>query len=215
IFYDQLLERVKAVPGVKGAATINILHIVPSGSLLYFAVEGMPPRQLAQYPIGQSRGVSPNYFDLMNIPIRSGRGFQDSDLAENAQHCLLINETMARSYFRNESPIGKKIIMVESPKYETWSIIGVAADVKDLGVDREPQPEMYFPGFNNNGVLLVHTAVAPRSLTPAIRQIVKSIDPYQPLGQVRTMREVLDDSLSTRRFPVSLMTLFSVLALVL
>jgi len=149
-----------------------------------------------------------------NIQIREGRGFQDSDTAENAPHRLIINETMARTYFRNESPIGKKIFIPDAPKREEWTIVGVVADVKDLGVDRDPQPEIYSPTYDNN-ILLAHTTVDPLSLTHAIRQVVKSIDPSQPVGQARAMREVLDESLSRRKFPVDLMSLFSALALIL
>jgi putative ABC transport system permease protein len=215
VFYDQLLGKVKSLPGVKDAATINILHIVPSGSLIYFGVEGMSPRGRAQYPLAQARGVSPNYFDLMNIPIREGRQFQDPDAAENAPRAVIINETLARSYFRNQSPIGKKILMADAaPKLEGWMIVGVVADVKDLGVDRDPQPEIYFPGYDNR-ILLAHTTVDPLSLAPAIRQVVKSIDPSQPIAQARRMRDILDESLSRRKFPVDLMTLFSALALIL
>jgi putative ABC transport system permease protein len=131
VFYDQLLGKVKSLPGVKDAATINILHIVPSGSLLYFGVEGMAPRGRAQYPLAQARGVSPNYFGMMNIPIREGRQFQDSDTAENAPHAVIVNETLARSYFRNESPIGKKVLMADdAPNLDGWTIVGVVADVK-------------------------------------------------------------------------------------
>jgi ABC-type antimicrobial peptide transport system permease subunit len=105
--------------------------------------------------------------------------------------------------------------MADAPKEEVyWTIVGVAADVKDLGVDRDPQPEIYFPGYDNN-ILLAHTTVDPLSLAPAIRQVVKSIDPSQPIGQTRSMREILDGSLSGRKFPVDLMTLFSALALIL
>ncbi|HEU0178957.1 MAG TPA: ABC transporter permease [Blastocatellia bacterium] len=215
VFYDQLLGKVKSLPGVKDAATINILHIVPSGSLLYFGVEGMAPRGRAQYPLAQARGVSPNYFDMMNIPIREGRQFQDSDTAENAPHAVIVNETLARSYFRNESPVGKKVLMADdAPKLDGWTIVGVVADVKDLGVDRDPQPEIYFPGYDNR-ILLAHTTVDPLSLASAIRQVVKSIDPSQPIGQVRAMRDVLNESLSRRKFPVDLMSLFSALALIL
>jgi len=101
-----------------------------------------------------------------------------------------------------------------APKLEAWTVVGIATDIKDLGVDRDPQPEIYFPGYDNN-ILLAHTTVDPLSLAPAIRQIVKSIDPSQPISQMRSMRDVLDESLSMRRFPVDLMSLFSALALIL
>src|SRR5262249_8240526 len=152
----------------KDAATISILHIVPSGSLLYFGVEGMAPRGRAQYPLAQARGVSPNYFDLMNIPIREGRQFQDSDTAENAPHAVIVNEILARSYFPKEPPRGKKALRAAArPKREGGTTVGVVADVKALGVERDPHPDIFFPAYDNN-ILLAHTTVDPLSLAPAI-----------------------------------------------
>ena len=213
-FYVRLLEKVKALPGVKGVAVINILPVVPSLSLMHFGVADAPPRQLAAYPIAQIRTVSLNYFELMSIPITKGRNFQKSDLAK-AQRGVIINETLARTQFPGQDPVGKGLLVVEAPKPFALPIVGVAANVKDLGLDREPEPEIYFLGFWYDEILLVHTAVDPASLTPAIRREVRSLDPYQPIGQVRTMRDIVDDSLSKRKLLANLMTMFSGLALAL
>jgi putative ABC transport system permease protein len=213
-FYLQLLENIKTSPGVKGSAAINILPIVPSLSLMHFGVEGMAPRRLEEYPVGQTRGVSPGYFELMNIPIRAGRSFQDSDLG-NVQRGCIINETLARTYFRDQNPIGRKILAVEAPTSVAIPIVGVAADVRDLGVDRDAEPEMYFLGFGPDEVLLVHTAVDPLSLAGAIRGEVRALDPYQPVGEIRTMQNIVDESFSRRKVLASLMASFSGLALIL
>jgi predicted permease len=213
-FYRQLLERVRALPGVKGATTISVLHIVPSLALMRFAVEGTPALPLKEYPIAQIRGVLPGYFELMNIPIRRGQSFQDSDLGATTPRGFIINETMARFYFRNEDPIGRKILVgVSSKSPLAIPIIGVAADVRDLGVDKEPQAEIYGPGIG--GILLVHTSVDPLSLSSAIQKAVQSVDPYQPIARLRTMQEVIESSVARRKFLVSLMTIFSGLALAL
>ena len=215
MFYQQLLERVNALPGVSGAATINILHIVPSLGLMHFGVEGMPPQQLSQYPVAQTRNVSAGYFQLMNIPIRVGRSFEESDLAPGAQRSFIINESLARRYFPGEDPIGKKLLVVEAAKPFAVPIVGVAADVKDIGVDKAPEPEVYSVGFWYNEVLLVHASGDPLSLTSAIRGEVQALDPYQPVGEVRTMQNVVDESLGQRKLLAGLMALFSGLALVL
>jgi predicted permease len=214
-FYQQLLDNVKRLPAVEGAATINVLHIVPSLGLMHFGVEGAPAQQLAQYPIAQIRSVSPGYFELMNIPIKGGRSFQDRDVAETAQPGCIINETLARTYFPSQDPTGKRILMVEAPSLYGVPIIGVAADVKDIGLDKAAEPEIYSVGFSYDEVLLVHTTGNPHSVTGAIRRGVQAIDPYQPIGQVRTMQEVVDESLSRRKLLANLMAMFSALALIL
>jgi predicted permease len=210
----QLLEKVKALPGVRNAAMINILPIVPSRGLMHFGIEGMSTRQMAEYPVGQTRAVSPGYFELMNISIRSGSSYQAQDLGKPQRGCI-INETLARTFFPGEDPIGRKILLVEAPSPESATIIGLAADVRDLGADREPEPEMYFLGFGYDEILLVHTAAEPLSLAGPIRRELQTIDPRQPIGNIRTMADVVDESFAQRKLLVILMALFSVLALVL
>jgi predicted permease len=215
-FCKQLLERVELLPGVESAATTTVLPIAPSASLIHFAVEGIPASTNGVYPIAQVRTVSPGYFDLMNIPVTRGRIFQASDqVSRTIPRGLIVNETLARFYFPEHDPIGKRILMVDSPQPEAVPIVGVVADARDLGLDREPEPEIYTEGFWYGEVLLVHTTAEPRYLTSAIRQEVRSLDPYEPIGRVRTMQEVLDESLSARRLMVTLMAIFSSLALIL
>src|SRR5262249_5458169 len=162
-FYLQLLDEAKALPGVQAATAINVLQILPSLSLMHFGVEGAPPRQLADYPVGQIRTVAPGYFDVMNVRILAGRGFEAADMAKAERGCI-INATLARTYFPNQDPIGRRILAVEAPKPETVPIIGVADDTRDLGLDRLPDPEIYFFGFGYDEILLVHTAGDPLML---------------------------------------------------
>jgi ABC-type antimicrobial peptide transport system permease subunit len=151
----------------------------------------------------------------MDIPIINGRSFQDADMAETAERAYIINETLARTHLPGEDPIGKKIVVVEAPKPYTVTIIGVTADTKDLGVDRQIEPEIFGVGFSSTAVLFVHSEGNPLALTSTIRESVKSIDPYQPVGEVRTLKSVVDDSLADRKILATLMSLFSALGLVL
>jgi predicted permease len=210
----QVLEKVKALPGVRDAAMTNIMPIVPSRSLMHFGIEGMGTRELAAYPVGQTRAVSPGYFELMNIPIRSGSSYKVADLGKRGRGCI-INETLAKVFFTGEDPVGRKILLVEAPRPESATIVGIAADVRDLGADREPEPEMSFLGFGYDEILLVHTAVDPLSVAGAVRREVQSIDARQPIGSVRTMGEVVDESFAQPKLLVILMGLFSGLALLL
>jgi len=213
-FFLQALERVKSLPGVRNAATTNILPVVPSLGLMHFGIEGMPQRSLAEYPVGQTRAVSPGYFELMNIPIRSGSSFESGDLGK-AQRTCIINEALARIFFPGQDPIGRKILLVEAPRPETATVVGLAADARDLGADREPEPEIYFLGFGSDEILLVHTTVDPLSLAGPIRREMQSIDSREAVGNIRTMADVLDESFAQRKLLVLLMGLFSALALVL
>jgi len=213
-FFLQALERVKTLPGISNAATTNILPIVPSLGLMHFGIEGMPQRSLAEYPVGQTRAVSPGYFELMNIPIRSGSSFESGDLGK-AQRTCIINEALARIFFPGQDPIGRKILLVEAPRPETATVVGLAADARDLGADREPEPEIYFLGFGSDEILLVHTTVDPLSLAGPIRREMQSIDSREAVGNIRTMADVLDESFAQRKLLVLLMGLFSALALVL
>jgi predicted permease len=113
-FYQDLLQRVKVAPAVRDAATINILPIVPSMGLMHFGVEGQAPRSLTEYPVAQTRSVSPGYFETMNIPLLQGRSFQPSDLMQGAPEGYVINDRLAKLYFGNQDPIGKKILVVEA-----------------------------------------------------------------------------------------------------
>jgi putative ABC transport system permease protein len=213
-YFLQVLERVKALPGVSNTATTSILPVVPSRGVMHFGIDGTPPRALAEYPVGQSRAVSPGYFESMNIPIRSGISFQPGDLQKPERACI-INETLARTFFPGQDPIGRRILLVEATRPETAMIVGLAADARDLGADRQPEPEMYFSGFGYDEIVLVHTSVDPQSLAGPIRREVQSIDPGQAIGAIRTMEEIVDESFAQRRLLVSVMGLFSVLALVL
>ncbi|HEY6329404.1 MAG TPA: FtsX-like permease family protein [Blastocatellia bacterium] len=94
-------------------------------------------------------------------------------------------------------------------------VIGIAADARDLGIDRDPEPEMYYSGFNNSSSLLIQTAIDPHAIVSGVREAIRSLDPHQPIGQIRTMQEIVNASLANRRLLVSFMSLFSFLALAL
>jgi len=215
-FFQELLQRVKEAPGVRDAATINILPIVPSLGLMHFGVEGQAVRSLTEYPVAQIRSISPGYFETMNIPLLQGRSFQQADLLPDSQEGYVINERMAKLYFENQNPIGKKVVVVEAPQPYTVPIVGVVADIKDVGLDKNVDPEIYDVGFQGSSALILRTDIGdPSSLVPTVRNIVQSIDPEQPIGDAKTIAEIIDTSLSQRKLLASLMGLFSTLAIIL
>ena len=109
-FNQRLLTNIAALPGVDKAAVIDNFPLASSNAKTRFAIEGLPSPEAGQFPVAQIRGISPHYFDVMKIALRSGRNFTEDDIANN-RNFYIINETMSRRYFPSEDPVGKKIVM--------------------------------------------------------------------------------------------------------
>ncbi len=214
-FDRDLLPRIAALPGVQGVATIDYFPLTPFNAKTRFAVEGAPPSAPGHFPVAQIRNVSQDYFQVMGIAVKGGRVFTTDDIANN-RNFFIINETMARRYFPNEDPVGKNILMgVMFPNPIAVPVIGVVADVKDLGLDTQVEPEIYAPGFSNQQMLMIRSAGDPAGLAAAVRQAVFATDSEQPIHQMRTMEEALSAVLARRRLSVWLTGMFAGLALLL
>ncbi len=219
-FYQRLTPRIQALPGVEQAALIDRLPFAPSLHISRFAAEGQQPEP-GKEPITQFRGVDHRFFEMMRIPLLRGRLFDEkyvarawTSLADDTE--VIINETMARRFFPNQDPVGKHIFMHwGSAKPTAVLIIGVVADIKDLGLDAAVEPEIYWPGVGYEAVILARTNIDPLSLASAVRQAVLSTDPALPLQQARSVEEILDASLARRRFTLILLCLSALLALLL
>jgi putative ABC transport system permease protein len=220
-FYQRLMPRIQALPGVEQAALIDRLTFAPSFNLSRFVAEGQQPEP-GKEPITHIRSVDHRFFEMMRIPRREGRLFDEKDVAKELNDLaddneVIINETMARRFFANQDPIGKRIFMhwgLDKPT--AVRIIGVVGDIKDLGVDAMVEPEIYWPGgAARETVLLARTNVDPAGVASAVRQTVMSIDPALPLGQARSVEEILDSSLARRRFTLNMLSVSALLALLL
>jgi putative ABC transport system permease protein len=212
-FYQRLTQRIQALPGVEQAALIDRLPFAPSFRISRFVAEGQQPEP-GKEPIAQMRMADHRFFETMRIPRRVGRLFDEKDVI--ADNKVIINETMARSFFPNQDPAGKRIFMhFGSGKPTPVMIIGVVADIKDLGLDAPVEPTIYWPGVGGEAVLLARTNVDPLSLASAVRQAALSIDPALPLQQARSVEEILDASLARRRFTLNLLGVSALLALLL
>jgi putative ABC transport system permease protein len=214
-FYQQLVTRVQALPGVKQAALIDRLPLAPSGAIEPFWVEGQQTEP-GKEPLAQMRSVDQRFFDLMQISLRNGRFFSEAEIVNNPKRYVIVNETLARRFFSNQDPLGKRIFF-RGPQNEpnVFPIIGVVADIKDTGLDAPVEPEIYFTGIGREAVLLARTAVDPLSLAQAVRQSALSIDPALPLPQARSVEEILSDSYARRRLGASFLSVFALLALLL
>ena len=163
------------------------------------------------------RVVSPEYFDVMGVRVVRGQLFTGRDRA-GSPAVAVVNEAMARRYWPGEDPMGKRLNLGD-PDTSPWrTIVGVVRDVRHEGLDKEPYPQMYSPAaqFPRRGMTLVARAAAdPASLVPAVRRELTSLDKDMPLYNVRTMEQVLSDSVSRRRFQMLLIAAFAFVGLLL
>src|SRR5580658_3938941 len=219
-FWQQVLDRVHALPGVESAALGTAIPLTDDHSRTDITVEGMPLPKPGSFPHPDIHYVSPNYEKTLGIRLLRGRGFTDTD-RENAPLVAMINATVAQRLFPGADPVGKRFIFghLEAKRAPRWvTIVGVIADTKLYGLANPARLEVYAPfrQFVPNGMaLLVKSGQEPATLVSAIRGIVASIDKEQPIFGIATMQEVVNASVSTRRITLILLGLFSGLGLVL
>jgi putative ABC transport system permease protein len=221
-FYRALTSRIKVLPGVVNASTVFQLPLAGSGASTSIVVAGRP-NPSANRPSVVIHMAGPEYFRTMGIPIVRGRDFTERDDL-NAPPVLIINEALARQYFPNEDPIGKRVapgfstLPVRDDESGMREIVGVVADVKHQTLQAAPQPEIYFAQSQMPMAamtMVVRTTGDPRALQRELRNVVGSLDRDAPVYAVRTVEEILDRSVATPRFNTVLIGLFAALALVL
>jgi predicted permease len=216
-FYDQLFQRVRALPGVESAGGIDSLPLDGGGSTQPIAIEGHPAVPMAEQPEVAVRIVEPGFFQTLRIPLLQGRAFDSSDV-EDRPAVILISESMAKRFWLGENPVGKRLKMTFFPE-KTREIIGVVGDIKQEGLDvTEPEATLYLPmtqqvrGYMS---LVVRTSTPPASLISGISNVIHELDREQPVMDVITMDEILANSLSHQRFNMLLLATFAGLALLL
>jgi putative ABC transport system permease protein len=212
-FYDQVIQRVAAIPGVRDAALSNAFPVEGRAIGYFFNMEGRPALDPTKAPTFWLHTISPSYLQTLGIPLLAGRGFNDADTA-SAPLVGIINETMARHFWPNENPIGQHVIYArESLRVE---IVGIAADVKIGGLgDNTAYNQMYVPYRQRTFLSMWLITRGSSSVASAARQEILSIDRDQPIGAVRTMDEVIANSVSQPRLRTALIGAFAALALVL
>jgi putative ABC transport system permease protein len=218
-FYNQVIEKVSAIPGVQDAGLINTLPL-DKGPTTGFRVEGRPITTPDKWPMVNYRAVSPNYFRAMGVPVVQGRAYTERDNS-NAPPVMIINQQTAREIFPDENPVGKRITFgnVDQNQQPVWfEIVGVVANVRSLELREESQSEIYFSSLQDNWVamsLVVRSTVEPASLSAAVRQAVNEVDKSVPVSQVKTMDRVVSESITQPRFNLFLLVLFSTVAMLL
>jgi putative ABC transport system permease protein len=216
-FFHEVLQNARAVPGVEVIGAVSPLPLGGEISMNILTIEGRPAPGPGERLITNSRVVSPDYFRAMSIPLIKGRYFTEQD-NKDAPRVVIINETLARKYFPGEEALGKRIEVTISDN-NMAEIIGIVSDVKHLSVDKEAGAESYFSyqqiPFSSMTLVARSNSDNPTSLAPGLRNAVEQVDKEQPLSDVRTMEQLLADSLARRRFNMLLLGIFASVALAL
>lgn len=221
-FIGQVVERLKALPGVQSAAATDSLPLTPFERIGLAEIEGRPPIDLNRLRRGElnvrpaSRPtVTADYFNAMGIPVKSGRAFTGQD-AHPASGVVIANEAFERHHFPGESAVGKRIRLLGEPAWLT--VVGVVSDVRQSGLAGDVMPEVYSPGLEDVGNALsfvIRAAGDPAALIPAIRRVVAEVEPGQPLHNVMSMEQRLAETTTSRRLNTVLLGSFAAVALLL
>jgi putative ABC transport system permease protein len=211
---EALLARMQNLPGVRSVAAVSRLPVdIGSAFLQTFAIENRP-QAAAEPRTANFQGITPDYFRTLGVPLLRGRSFTEQDAFE-APQVAIVSQATAKRYFPNEDPIGKRLSLVGPP----WSeIVGVVADIKDLSVSAETAPQVYLPYWQwpmQSPALVLRTAVDSASIAAALRAEIKALNKNLPVPGIRTMDEILADSVAAPRFHTLLAASFAVTALAL
>jgi predicted permease len=218
-FMREVLRRVSALPGVEEASIGGggSLPLARSRNQISFTIEGRPADS-EHSPVAELAAVSPGHFRVLEIPILSGRNFTDSD-DDKALPVAIVDQTLARQYWPNENPIGKRVKSGPIQSTNPWlNIIGVVGDVKTDSLELQEAPHIYLSDFqapSYNSVIYLRTAGDPGTLGDAIRPEVEAVDPNVPVYAVRTMEDVIARSMAERRFALQILGFFAGVALLL
>jgi putative ABC transport system permease protein len=214
-FFNQLSSRVEGLPGVESVATTTNLPLSGTNMSFRFMIEGRPapPTEIL---LAQYHSISPNYFRTMGIQLSDGRDFTEGDGAQT-QPVVIINETLAKRHFPDEDPIGK-LLKITYGKPVPRQIVGVIKDVKHKGLESESQEELYVPFAQNPWAfvtVVARTSSDPILMAPALRSEVWALDRDLPIDSIKTVEQMVSDSVSRPRFYAWLLGLFATLALIL
>jgi len=221
-FFDRLLERLRATPGMLSVGAATTLPVTGTGSAIHFNIQGRAPKSPHDYIMMGYRPVTAGYLDTLGVPLIRGRFISPSD-TETTPFVVVINQAAVRQYFPDGDPLGKHIQLGALPDSTVpWmDVVGVVGDLKqDLAGD--PKAEMYLPVRQGDSILpvfalsvVMRTERDPLSEASALRSVVRDLNPNQPLVRVRTMEENISGSVSAPRFRATLLAIFAGAALLL
>jgi putative ABC transport system permease protein len=218
------VRRLRAIPGVELASMTTDLPIIHSSRRNAINIEDQPDKSRKGL-FSEITSVTPEYFKVLQAPLLSGRFFAEDD-QPGKQPVVIVDESAARTFWPNRDPIGRRLSIGRAATW--WNVVGVIKDIKNDGLDQSATPHIYspiyqFPGIEGLDFLIsagplsvtVRTSLSATSLEPQIRRELQALDPGLPVFNVRTMNEVIDRSLASRRFSAGLVGGFAVVALLL
>src|ERR1043165_2824954 len=216
-FFQQAMTQIRSLPGVVSVGEINVAPFTGLYSGTSVQVVGwpeLPPSQALKTGVSVTDA---NYFQTMQIPVTRGRVYSQQETVE-MRHVVVVNEAFVKKNLNGEEPLGKQLKIAMKDEEDPCEIIGVVADNKHLGLDQSIEPmaywphaELVYPGMT----MMVRTNNDPAALATSIRGVIRSLDPQQPIGAISTMESLLSDSVARARFSASLLTVFSIVALVM
>ncbi len=219
-FFEQVVQRVGALPGVSSAAVGNNLPMGNDNWNASFAVENLQVGPDEPSPHGDPHMISPDYFQAMGIPLLRGRFFTAAD-SKDSLPVAIIDETLAGQYWPDQDPVGKRIAaFFDGPRGQLhWrQVVGVVGHVKQYGLDGKTKVQYYFPQSQRperDTYLIVRTTSEPKGMTAAVRSAIDSIDKDQPIYRVMTLDQIVSNSVVQKRFSMFLLGIFAAVALVL
>jgi predicted permease len=220
-FYEQVLERIAALPGVVSAAYTTSVPLDWKGGTNGITIEGRPVEKGIIYDANH-RQISADYFKVMGIALKQGRFFDEDDNRQ-AMPVVIVNETMAREFWPDDNALGKRFKQGMGNTSAPWAtIVGIVADVRQMGAEAPVKAEMYLPYQQAGGQpwyaprdLVIRTSVEPMSLVAAVTSRIHEVDPAQPVSNIRTMKEVLGKEFGQRETGTTLLSVFAGLAMFL
>jgi putative ABC transport system permease protein len=215
-FFTELIDKAKSLPGVEAVGLVNNLPLSNSIDVLDFEVAGRAPYPLGSLHQAHYTLVTPGYFDAIKIQLKQGRFLNDGD-RKNSPPVMLINESMVKTYFPSEDPIGLRLIL--DPAQPPIEIVGVVGDARRISLETRAAPEFYFPfaqaPYRRMNVVARSTNANPSPLVSAIRSLVTEMDRDQIIWQTRPLDQLVNASIADRRFNMWLLAGFAGLALIL
>jgi predicted permease len=216
-FYGQLVQRVRALPGVTAAGAINTLPLTDGGSTQPIVIDGRPAGQLSEQPEVAVRVLTPGAMGALKFRLVRGRDFRESDTSTSPP-VVLVSQSMANRFWPGQDPVGHRVELSFYPGISR-EVVGVVGDVKLRGLDKTMAAEaLYLPhpqlawGYMS---VVVRTETPPQSLTSAVTRALREVDPEQPIMEMRTMEQHLGESLAHQNFSMRLLSVFAGLALLL
>jgi predicted permease len=218
-FFDEVMRRVLALPGVRSAAIANNLPLTYNGDSMSISVEGVPDPPPDQQPDVIYRAIGPGYFATMGIPIVRGRDFRDQDNGDS-KDVVIISEKTAQQFWPGQDPIGKRLKPGLSTSSSPWrEVIGIVKDVRQNDFIASPKRQMYFTYRQLKNIaanaLVVRTNIEPMSLAVPVRNAIWSVDKDQTVADIDTMDHIVAQAVARQRFSMLLLGLFAALALLL